>query len=445
MENIWDLKSIPDYYSNKIAKYEYKEYKEDSVNVKESDNYKFTITDVNSPILYSNGYIYLESKITKNDGSSIGTDNVTFVNGGNLFKEAKLKIVKTSVDSNDEGASLLHHINGLINFTKDYSNSEATNMLYYIDTSESPNKNKIIINNPDGDVKKGSDIQLKENASYNKGFRQRWILTKNSNIIKFWIPLRQLFGFFNDFRKLIFGVPVIFEFRRNSSNDMLYTDTLNPNYKIIISAFTLWLPIVELYPSIDAEFKSMALNSKPIEITWCSAVIIKGNTETTKGGSCHIRTTSDEVLSVSVIPQYIEKENNQNQNNMIFDNLDLIKCHMTCNNNQIPLEQYEMSFKDGELDYNRCYSELLAAGLNTHNTESGCLISYENYGRLYPIIHFNLSNHPEYVNIANLRLEFKWELRTIPNKPYRFYFIVNEKRRGLLDMGKNKFDSLESF
>jgi len=129
---------------------------------------------------------------------------------------------------------------------------------------------------------------------------------------------------------------------------------------------------------------------------------------------------------------------------MIFDNLDMMRCWLRINNDKYPVEDYNVSFKSGELDYVRYYSDFLAAGLNNVNTESGCLVSYVDYGRLYPIIHFDVSNHPSYNNVDNLKVEYFWQLRQTPAKPYRFYFILVEKRKGIMNMYNKKFETIKT-
>lgn len=61
----------------------------------------------------------------KANGDPIEEDNATLVNGGRLLRTSILTIGSTKVD----------HTSSLINFTKDYAASEATNMFYYSETS----------------------------------------------------------------------------------------------------------------------------------------------------------------------------------------------------------------------------------------------------------------------------------------------------------------------
>ncbi|GFS49842.1 uncharacterized protein TNCV_4344831 [Trichonephila clavipes] len=67
-------------------------------------------------------------------------------------------------------------------------------------------------------------------------------------------------------------------------------------------------------------------------------------------GSYTIKATSDEVLSLYVIPQYTDRYENAKENNMLFDNLDMTECYLMINNIKVPTVSYMMDFE--KEDYN---------------------------------------------------------------------------------------------
>ncbi|GFT84272.1 uncharacterized protein TNCV_1150631 [Trichonephila clavipes] len=187
MERIWDLAKIPKYYENDIERVIYVEHKEDGIVVNQNDSalYTFTIKDINDNILYSNGYICADVKITKSNGSSIREDNVTLVNTGNLFSRATFYIGGSAAIEEIMKPNLVHHINGLVNFTNDYASSEATNMFFYKDTSDAADRNFLKFEGTHTDAEKMTTLnKIKLNENYNEGFADRWELTKNSNLVK---------------------------------------------------------------------------------------------------------------------------------------------------------------------------------------------------------------------------------------------------------------------
>ncbi|GFQ65879.1 uncharacterized protein TNCT_136771 [Trichonephila clavata] len=193
----------------------------------------------------------------------------------------------------------------------------------------------------------------------------------------------------------------------------------------------------------QAKYLKFALNpdlSQTIE--WAAPRLRESNALNDINGTVHVKTTTDEIISIYVIPQYLDRENTADKNNMVFDHLGLTRCYIRANDTMFPMLDYGVSFKEGEVDDVRYYSDFLSAVGNTNNTESGCLVSYKEYRKRYPIIYFDVSNHPPYINAKNLNIEFTWNLRNNPGKPYKFYFILNEKRKGKMNMYNRKFESL---
>jgi len=58
---------------------------------------------------------------------------------------------------------------------------------------------------------------------------------------------------------------------------------------------------------------------------------------------------------------------------------------------QYPKNEYSRNFTSTSLDYSRIYTSSLAAGLKAHGIDTGTVISYNNFGRLYPIFHIDVS------------------------------------------------------
>ncbi|GFQ65878.1 uncharacterized protein TNCT_136761 [Trichonephila clavata] len=117
--------------------------------------------------------IYVQ--ITKSNGSSIGEDNVTLVNTGNLFSRATFYIGGSAGIEEIMKSNLVHHINGLVNFTNDYASSEATNMFFYKDTSDAADRNFLKFEGVHAGAERMSTLikKIKLNENYNIGFADR--------------------------------------------------------------------------------------------------------------------------------------------------------------------------------------------------------------------------------------------------------------------------------
>ncbi|GBM63802.1 hypothetical protein AVEN_262692-1 [Araneus ventricosus] len=305
MEKIWEFTKIPNYYENDIERVYYKEHKVDGIVIdpdKTQQMYTFTISDTNDAILFSEGYICIDVKILNND-----EDNVTLVNTGNLFSRAALHIGGHTVEEIMK-PSLVHYIHSLGNFTNDYISFVATNMFIFKDTVDSADREPFTFVGNHGDTEKMPSLikKMKLNDKHNKGFDQRYNLTKNSKLNKIIIPLNQMFGFFNDFRKLMTGTEVKFEFMRNEfSSNMLYTDVLNKNYNVSIPKITMWLPHVRLNPEASSKYLKFLESNVNLEIGWTAPILRECGPYKDDSGTISVKFAAEDIISIFVIPQYI--------------------------------------------------------------------------------------------------------------------------------------------
>jgi hypothetical protein len=115
------------------------------------------------------------------------------------------------------------------------------------------------------------------------------------------------------------------------------------------------------------------------------------------------------------------------------------------NSYRYPEDNYNVNFDRTELSCGRYYRDFLAGGKkNDGATEVGSLISLQEYASLYPIIHFDVSNHVDYTGTGGLHIYFEWQLASDPAKNYLFYFILIEKRKAIMNMQKKQFQMLNT-
>lgn len=449
MEKIYDLRDTHYYYNNDIKSSELKKIRLPSTShndKKENTTFHFEITDTNDPISLSESYLETKWKILKSNGDSINDDNVTAVCS---MKGVKLQIGKQIIESVGDYHSYILQVKRLKDYTRDYSTSEATNIGFYPDTSDSADRNKTLLQD-DGTITATTPItdvvnklKIVKNENYNKGFKKRWELSKNSNTVTTWTPLKELFDFVAEYKKAISGFIIRLEFQRDDSRNMIYTDAANPDYKVEIEDIALWVRYVDFKNGAEILYNELKLSNTDIEINWNQYEINRSSPiNKYKSGSDSISATSDEVLRLFVIPQYFDRNENPKKNNMIFDNLDMIECWLMINRSPLPAERYTMDF--GKKEYNRLYESFLESGLNNLNTETGCMVNYSDFGKLYPVIHFDLSNHVNYTTLENLRIEFNWKLEKETTKEYVFYYILEVRKKCILNMNKKEITMIKT-
>jgi transcription elongation GreA/GreB family factor len=115
--------------------YEFKEYKEVNVNVRELEQFEFEIKESENWKLLSNAYLYVKSQVTDN---SVGGDKLVTVcnNGLNDFKKAQLFYEDKELETVDY-IGIASTIANLVDFSGDVSETVASQLGWYKDTSDS--------------------------------------------------------------------------------------------------------------------------------------------------------------------------------------------------------------------------------------------------------------------------------------------------------------------
>lgn len=92
---------------------------------------------------------------------------------------------------------------GLINFTKDYAASEATNIFYYTDMSDSADRKPFRYDSTTllSDTTNLTTYYsyLRKNGQYNEGFEKRWQFIKDTQSVNMWTPMKFIFALFHNY------------------------------------------------------------------------------------------------------------------------------------------------------------------------------------------------------------------------------------------------------
>ena len=62
------------------------------------------------------------------------------------------------------------------------------------------------------------------------------------------------------------------------------------------------------------------------------------------------------------------------------------------------------------------------------DTDTGSQLSVEEFPSLYPIIHIDVSKHPERLKDSPADIELKWTLGSAPASPYFVYVVATSDR-----------------
>ena len=198
----------------------------------------------------SESYLIIEGRLLRDNNNSYGRDDlVSITNNGimHLFKRIRYDL------SGQEIETLVHPgqattMLGLLKYPDDFSKSKGLNQLWYKDTT-----------------------LLAEEANLGWNIR-RFQIIKNSDpraTFSFKIPLKHIFGFCEDYDKVVYGLKHNLTLTRNDDNDAIFRPDNDadgnpvPNGKIVLKDIYWFMPHVtpagkykmELYKIIERKEK----------------------------------------------------------------------------------------------------------------------------------------------------------------------------------------------
>jgi hypothetical protein len=433
----WNIFESP-IENNSTESYEYVEYREINVEVKALKKYKIPAKDLNVWIHPHNSYLHLKGKVLKSDGTALlDTDMATLTNNGfNLFSTAKYRIGDKEIESIDYvgiGTTVLN----LVDFSDDYAKSAASNMFWFKDTANSTEINRIIYDSTDKQTKlKESDttlenlvMKIKGNHNFNEGFLERWKLTKSSKQISLFLPLNRLFGFCKDINRVFKGLPHEIELEKNLDDNVIHrsgTDT----YKFEISHLSWFVPIVTPSLTTMAKLETYLATGAINSLFWESYNVYRTDIRDDKNVQLRITSTQHKPSHIFVVFQKKSRTENQAETNMVFDHMNLSKIQVKVGNKKVPEETYACDFSPLSLDYSRIYTSFLSAGYKNIDVDTGTVISYNDFAKLFPIFHFDLTSQETSIfeNSTTPEIIVNYTLEGTPGNYYVFCIVVSERK-----------------
>lgn len=439
--NIFD----PPVVDNSTASYQYIDLKENNVSVKDLSSYEIRTQNRDSWIHPHNSYLYVCGRVLNTDGSSLGaTDIVSLQNNGfNLFSTAQYFIEDTLVE-NIQNVGLITLANNLIDFSDDYAKSSASNSFWYKDTADSTNLDPQMYDEAD------KETQVKDvtrtllylakgfnyNPEYNKGFRTRVSICKSSNMVSMFLPLSRLFGFCRDNNKIFRGVEHSIKLQKNSNANILITST-NKSFQFELSTLSWKLPKVIPSLATMSQLETALANKSTSTLMWEANTIHRSAVMTANDQQVdwQVTTSTHKPTHIYLMFQKASREGNMKGNNMLFDNMDLERLHVTLNSTkQYPDTGYVCNFTDEKADYSEVYTSFLAAGLKSLAVDTGTVVSYNEFKSLYPIFHIDVSKRDDslYESQSTTNIQLSYTLRSPASENYYAYCMVESERSATL-------------
>ena len=276
---------------------------------------------------------------------------------------------------------------GLLKYPDDFSKSKGLNQLWYKDTIE----------NADDD-----------NIGY---LYRRYYIIRNSNpkgSFSFKIPLKHtcIFGFCEDYDKVVYGLKHNLTLTRNYDNDTIFKSAAvdgggNPvvvNGKVILSKVSWFMPQVtpsdkdkmELYKIIGRK-ENLPVGYRMIQ---CDSASIPQNS-TSFSWRLSVK-SSPEVPRFFIVGFQTAKSGSQVVNPSLFDNVNVSNIYVMLNSMRYPTTDYNISFLGQK--FSRAYgdaAEFRSKFFNMDELISSPNINPTEYRNLYPLFLFDVSKQSE--------------------------------------------------
>ena len=325
----------------------------------------------------SESYLIVEGRLLKGDNNSYGNnDLITLTNNGimHLFKRIRYDLSGQEIQ-NIMNVGQATTMLGLLKYPDDFSKSKGLNQLWYKDTTT----------NADDD-----------NIGY---LYRRFYIIKNSNpkgSFSFRIPLKYIFGFCEDYDKVVYGLKHNLTLTRNYDNNAIFktnavdgggNDALVDG-KVILSKISWFMPHVtpadkdkmELYKIIERKEK-IPVGYRMIQ---CDSASIPQNS-TSFSWRLSVK-SSPEVPRFIIVGFQTNKIGNQKTNPSLFDNVNVSNIYVMLNSMRYPTADYNISFLGQK--YSRVYgdaAEFRSKFFNMDELISSPNINPTEYRNLYPL------------------------------------------------------------
>ena len=380
----------------------------------------------------SESYLIVEGRLLKGDNNSYGNnDLITLTNNGimHLFKRIRYDLSGQEIE-NIMNVGQATTMMGLLKYPDDFSKSKGLNQLWYKDTTENAND---------------------DNTGY--AYR-RFHIIRNSNpkgSFSFRIPLKYIFGFCEDYDKVVYGLKHNLTLTRNDDNNAIFKSNLNDGAvppvdnvvdgKVILSKISWFMPHVtpadkdkmELYKIIERKEK-IPVGYRMIQ---CDSASIP------QAISFSWRLS---VKSSPGVPRFIivgfqtNKIGNQKTNPSLFDNVNVSNIYVMLNSMRYPTADYNISFLGQK--YSRVYgdaAEFRSKFFNMDELISSPNINPTEYRSLYPLFLFDVSKQSEKLKYSTTDIQIKMHFSAnVPPNTQAYAVIISDRLINFQSDG-NKF------
>ena len=375
-----------------IERYEYHEYEPRDINLNTpGGEIRINIETQDLYTQPAESYLLFKGRLVKAaDGAAYAdADLITLTNNAMMycFSQIKYELGNQQIEcllNPGQATTML----GLLKYPADFSSAQGLNQCWVKDTS--------------------ATAVLADNAGF--AVRQAYIIQEPTakGTFSFYVPLKHIFGFCEDYNKIVWGFKHTLTLNRASDNNAIYRDAAADAGKIVFSKISWFMPHIDPALAERAEFVKQVDGkiSVPVAFTSRQSDTIDVLPTTNFTWSLGFR-TSPEKPRYLIIGFQTAKYLNQTANAAIFDHIQVKNAYVMLNQERYPQIDYDISFSNNEVS--RIYNAAAKFSINYYGMNE--LITHSNitpsdFKKLFPIFVFDLTRQRDKIKSSVIDMRF---------------------------------------
>ena len=385
----------------------------------------------------SESYLIIKGRLLKADGTAYAHANrVTLSNNGimYLFKRIRYDLSGQDIE-NIMNVGQATTMLGLLKYPDDFSKSKGLNQLWYKDTNTTPNL-------------EGNNTNIGYKVRHNYIFGAVDGEVNPIGTFSFRIPLKHIFGFCEDYDKVVYGLKHTLTLTRDNNNTAIFkapNDAAGnplPVGQVLLSDIIWYMPHVtpadkdkmELYKIIERKEK-IPVGYRMIQ---CDNAIIPQNS---RNFSWRLAVkSSPEVPRFIIVGFQTNRVNNQDTNPSLFDNLNVDNMYVMLNSTRYPAVDYNISFVKNH--FSKVYGDVAnfrSKFFNMDELISNPNINPSDYKGLYTLFLFDVSKQSEKLKYSTTDIQVKMSFGdNTPDRTQAYAVIISDRLINFQSDG-NKF------
>ena len=402
-----------------IDKYEYFEYLPiTGTNLNNIGDIRINIESQDIFTHPSESFLLIEGRLTKTDGTDYANaDNVSLTNNAMmyLFRDIRYELSGHEIEKvNYVGYATT--MLGLLKYTEDFGRSKGLNQSWYKDSSNAANN-------------QNTGFWIRHQHIFNH-------VNVNKGSFSFRIPLKHIFGFCEDYDKVVYGFKHTLSLTRTHDHDAIFRPTNDaagnpfPASKITLSKVAWFMPHVMPADKDKMELHKIIERKEKVSVGYrmiqCTSISVPQSTSFSWRLSVK---SSPEVPRFIIIGFQTGKNNNQDQNNTTFNNLNIKNIYVMLNSNRYPALDYDLDFPSQKIG--RAYgdvAEFRSKFFNINELISNPCISAYEYKNLYSLFLFDVSKQSERLKYSTTDIQVKVEFNGPPDLGTEGYAVIISDR-----------------